>query len=155
MEPSSAAHRVISRQTALRWVLLVAVACAAAVAVLLNLAQRYVRTLQFLAQEDPARATAQALSAIQFVLFSATLLSFAIGCYLVWYGHRAAQTGFFPPAGAWVLEGKAVHTGRKASALAWLYIALGLLVVGAGCALAYYAWVAVPALFGPAGSNGA
>ncbi len=130
----------------MRWLLIVAVVCAVAISALLTLAEPYVRALQTLAQANPTLAGAQALSAIQIVLLSAALFSFAIGFYLAWYGYRSVRTGYFPPLRAWLLEGRPTYRGRAAITIGGLHIALGLVIVGTGCAVARYAWVVAPEL---------
>jgi len=151
MRASSDPYRVISRRQAVRWVLAFAVVCSLAIPILLRLADSYVGDLQTLAREDAPRAFAQARTTIQFVVLSIAGFSAAIGAYLMWYGYRAARNATFPPLGSWVLEGRPVFAGRKAIAIAWLYLAAGLAIIGVGCTATYYAWAIVPEVFQPQG----
>jgi len=144
MDANSSTHRVIPRRTVVRWLLIVTVVCAVAIFALLKFAENYVRALQALARVNPSLAAAQALSAIQIVLLSAALFSFAIGFYVAWYGFRSVRTGYFPPLRAWLLEGRPTYRGRAAITIGGLHIALGLVIVGMGCAVARYAWVVAP-----------
>jgi hypothetical protein len=152
MRASSDGYRVISRREAARWLLACAVVCAIAIPILLRLADFYAGDLQALARKDTPRALAQARVAIQFVLLSVAALSAAMGACLMWYGYRAARTATLPPPGSWILEGRPVFTGRKAAAIARLYLAAGLAIIGVGCTATYYAWTVVPEVFQPRGS---
>lgn len=113
-------------------------------AILINLMIGDFFGLRQLANSSPTVAAAKMLTVVQIIFGIITVSTVGIGSYVIWYAYRSLQCGVFPPLGAWIIEGAIVHTGNKARTLAWFQAGLGIVLIGAGCVVAYYAWGVLP-----------
>ena len=140
METESTKYRVISKQRLVQISLLVVAVAAVGAMLLVWLVSGYLNGLEDLAKSQPALATDRILSVAQAALSVTVVVAVAVGSYVVWYGFRAVRSECFPPPGAWIIEGRTVHTGAKARRLGWTQIVLGVLMATVACAAVYRTW---------------
>jgi len=144
MESGADQHRIITKRQLVRWLVPIFAIVVVAGAIMLKIVQIYLAGLTELAATAPTLAAARMSGLLELVFVSTAVFAVGVGSYVVWYGYRAVRSKCFPPPGAWVIEGKPVYTGVKAQWLAWVRIALGIIMpVAAGYAV-YRAWVLLP-----------
>ncbi len=144
MESDAYQYRVIKRQQFIRSAVLTIAVMAIIVALLLTLVQMYLAGLVELAELQPALAAQRTSNVLQLVLAIVVVFAVGVGSYAIWYGLRAIKSGSFPPPGAWVIEGRPIHTGDKAQRIALAQIVLGILIPVVACYAVYRAWALLP-----------
>ena len=146
MAPHANRYRIITRKQLVSWSVLIFAAVAVTGAVMLKIVQIYLAGLAELATTEPALAAERASNVLQLVFVSTTVFATGIGSFVVWYGYRAIRSSSFPPPGAWVIEGRPIHSGAKARRLGWAQIILGVMMAVVASYAVYHAWAALPLL---------
>lgn len=149
MDVNAPAYRVMSRRSALFILLVILLLGGLAMLASQQLADAWIVDFQARLDEDPAQAAAWLRGRLSwFFVLSPVLLS--VGALLViWQGVRAVQTGFSPPAGAWIVQGQRTHAGRTARLRGHLQWSLGLVLMVASWAACWYAYRLVDAMLAP------
>jgi len=147
MPPDYSQHKIVSRRRLVLWFVLGLAAAVPLILLVQHLGDAYVEQIERLAEQDPAAAARQALSALRVVFGILALLIAGVGLYLVWLGARARRSGLFPPPGSWVVEGRPVYTGSRATRVGLLQIMLGAVLVVMAGGIVFYCWVVLERLF--------
>ena len=143
------AYREMSRRSALFLVLVIALLGVLVVVASEQAAEAWIEEFQVRLDADPELAAAWLRERLfHFFLLSPVVLT--VGALLVvWQGVRTLQTGFSPPAGAWIVAGQRTHTGHAARVRGHLQWSLGLLLVVVSWGGCWYAYQLVDRLLEP------
>lgn len=133
-------YRIIPRRRAVFFAVLLLLVLASVVWIATGWVEdyeRYITELQAVSREE-------ALSVLRnhvriFALGQAAPI-WVLACFLIWQSYRAIGTQSLPPLGSWIIEGQRIRSGTAAVRIAWLTIALAVLLVTASTGTAIVTW---------------
>ena len=142
-------YRVMTRRQALLALALLLLFSLACLLLVQQLAEAWIADFQARLAEDRRAAAEAVLAQLRwFFLFSPLLLTIA-ALLVIGQGVRAVQSGFSPPAGAWIVAGQRTHSGRAARVRGHLQWILGVLLVALAWFGSWQAYRVVEALLQP------
>lgn len=147
MPPDYSQHKIVSRRRLVLWFVLGLAAAVPLILLVQHLGNAYVDEIEQLAEQDPAAAARQALSALRIVFGTMALLIAGMGLYLAWLGARARRSGVFPPPGTWVVEGRPVYAGSRAARAGLLQVMFGAVLMIMAGGIVFYSWIVLERLF--------
>lgn len=144
MEDKTPQHRIIPKSQLVRASLLILGIVAVGGGLLVSMVAGYLNALAELSHSEPALAAQRIRFVLQIALVTTVVFAVLVGSYVASYGYRALRSEIFPPPGSWIVEGRPVHTGRKARLLGRAQIVLGIVMAGVACAAVYSTWALLP-----------
>lgn len=140
-------YTILRRRTVLLWSAVAVLVGGLLIVIVQAQLNAYIQTVQQLAERDSEAAARDAVRVFRLVFGALAALIGALGPVLIWYGCRALRSGYFPPPGAWIIEGQEVFIEQKARTAAWAIIVIGcaFLVIAGG--ILYYSWRLLDTIF--------